>query len=88
VVREAAGAVFIGVRYAAGYEPGVDVPADLEAACVELAAWRFDRLRGRRAGRGALASDCERKAGRRGRDEDGWPAGVREMIAPYRRRML
>jgi hypothetical protein len=37
------------VKYTAGYTPG-DVPADLKAACLELAAWNMSRYRGKRIG--------------------------------------
>jgi hypothetical protein len=39
----------IKVVYQAGYRLG-KIPADLAAACLELAAWNFNRYRGKRIG--------------------------------------
>jgi hypothetical protein len=74
----------IRVRYSAGYAPG-KAPADLTAACLELAAWNMSRYRGRRIGiTGSV----------RGRGTDGehpepsMPENVRGLLEPYKRRTL
>jgi hypothetical protein len=74
----------VKVRYEAGYETG-EVPADLASACLELAAWNMTRYRGRRIGlTGAV----------RGKGQDGehlepsMPENVRQLLEPYRRRVI
>jgi hypothetical protein len=74
----------IRVRYAAGYAPG-QAPADLASAYLELAAWNMARYRGRRIGMtGAV----------RGKGQDGehleasMPENVRQLLEPYRRRVI
>jgi uncharacterized phiE125 gp8 family phage protein len=58
-------------RYVAGYAPD-EVPADLKAAAMELAAWNLGRHRGR---------------GNDGR-EPSMPENVRGLLEPYKRRMI
>ena len=60
-----------------------DVPADLAAACLELAAWNFNRYRGRRIG---MTGNV------RGNGKDGehfelsLPENVRGLLEAYRRK--
>jgi hypothetical protein len=66
--------------YRAGYEPGevgdlYGVPADLGAACMELAAWNMARYRGKRIGM-------------TGKEELSMPENVRFLWEPYKRRMI
>ncbi|MDR1903938.1 MAG: hypothetical protein LBQ88_16845 [Treponema sp.] len=74
----------IRVRYLAGYLPG-KAPPDLASACLELAAWNMSRYRGRRIGlTGAV----------RGKGQDGehlepsMPENVRQLLEPYKRRVI
>jgi hypothetical protein len=69
--------------YRAGYVPGgvgdpYRVPADLAAACLELAAWNMNRFRGRRMG----------MAGKGEQLETSMPENVRLLLEPYTRRMI
>ena len=69
------------VLYQAGYDLG-RVPADLEAACLELAAWNMGRYRGRRIGMaGGVRKDGERW-------ETAMPSNVRGLLETYRRRVI
>jgi hypothetical protein len=54
----------VKVKYRAGYDTG-EVPPDLAAACLELAAWNMTRYRGRRFGgeQGIGKMDCRRMCG-------------------------
>jgi hypothetical protein len=45
-IRLVRGSTGVKALYRAGYSPG-KVPADLQAACLELAAWNMSRFRGR-----------------------------------------
>jgi hypothetical protein len=81
-LRRGEGAV--KVHYWAGYTIG-KVPPDLASACMELAAWNFNRYRGKRIGiTGAV----------RGKGADGehlepsMPEQVRLLLEPYRRRLI
>jgi uncharacterized phiE125 gp8 family phage protein len=80
----------IQIRYLAGYSMGkagdsCGVPADLAAACLELAAWNMSRYRGRRVG---MTGNI------RGNGKDGehleasMPENVRQLLEPYRRRVI
>jgi hypothetical protein len=76
----------MGVKavYLAGYSIG-KVPADLAAACLELAAWNMARYRGRRIG---MAGNV-RGSGRDGEHlEMSIPENVRCLLEPYRRRTI
>jgi hypothetical protein len=76
LVRELSG---LRVHYRAGYVPG-KVPPDLASACLELAAWNMSRYRGRRIGiTGNVKGD---------RLEPSIPEQVRELLEPYRRRVI
>ena len=72
------------VIYEAGYAVG-KVPADLAAACLELASWNMSRYKGRRIG---LTGNV------RGRGRDGehlelsMPENVRMLLEPYRRKVI
>jgi hypothetical protein len=72
------------VVYRAGYAPG-KAPADLAAACLELAAWNMARYRGRRIG---ITGNV------RGNGKDGehlemsMPENVRLLLEPYKRRVI
>jgi hypothetical protein len=73
--------------YRAGYSPGevgdpYGVPADLVAACLELAAWNMSRYRGRRIGMtGAVRGSGEHP-------EMSMPENVRQLLEAYRRRTI
>jgi uncharacterized phiE125 gp8 family phage protein len=69
--------LFVRVRYAAGYVPG-RVPADLAAACLELAAWNMSRYRGRRIG----------MSGKGEQFEVSMPENVKSLVEPYRRKVI
>jgi hypothetical protein len=74
----------IRVRYLAGYVPG-KAPADLASACLELAAWNMTRYRGRRIG---LTGNV-RGIGKDGEHlEASMPENVRQLLEPYRRRVI
>jgi hypothetical protein len=74
----------IRVRYIAGYAPG-KAPADLASACLELAAWNMARYRGRRIG----MTGNIRGNGKDGEHlESSMPENVRQLLEPYRRRII
>jgi len=74
----------IKVIYWAGYKP-CDVPADLSAACLELASWNFNRYKGRRVG----MSGNIRGSGVQGEHfELSIPENVKALIEPYRRKTI
>jgi hypothetical protein len=81
LVRELSG---LKVHYRAGYAPG-KAPADLASACLELAAWNMSRYRGRRIG---MPGNI------RGNGKDGEhlelsvPENVRQLLEPYKRRVI
>jgi hypothetical protein len=61
------------------------VPADLAAACLELAAWNMNRYRGRRVG----MTGNIRGAGKEGEHfEMSMPENVKVLIEPYRRKTI
>jgi hypothetical protein len=71
-------------HYRAGYAPG-KAPPDLASACLELAAWNMSRYRGRRIG----MTGNVRGSGKDGEHlEQSMPENVRQLLEPYRRRML
>jgi hypothetical protein len=72
------------VRYTAGYAPG-EVPADLQAACVELAAWNMSRYRGKRIG---LTGPVRGRAGEGEHLEMSMPENVKQLLEPYKRKMI
>ena len=70
--------------YTAGYRTG-KAPADLAAACMELASWNFGRYKGRRVG----MTGAVRGSGRDGEHfEMSMPENVRSMLEPYRRKTI
>jgi hypothetical protein len=61
------------------------VPADLAAACMELASWNINRYRGRRVG----MTGNIRGAGREGEHfELSMPENVKALLEPYRRKVI
>jgi hypothetical protein len=83
------------VIYTAGYvtnekrgekkEKSIFVPADLQAACLELAAWNMNRYRGRRIG----MTGNIRGTGKEGEHfEMSMPENVRVLLEPYVRRTI
>jgi len=74
----------IKVIYLAGYVFG-SFPADLSAACLELATWNMNRYRGRRVG----MSGNIRGVGVQGEHfEMSMPENVKALIEPYRRKTI
>jgi hypothetical protein len=74
----------IKVVYWAGYAPG-NVPADLASACMELAAWNFNRYKGKRVG----MTGNIRGAGKEGEHfEMSMPENVKALLEPYRRKTI
>jgi len=73
----------IRVEYCAGYRAGA-APADLAAACMEIAAWKMSRHR-----RGGMVM-TERAGGVPGdwRLEATMPQSARNLLEPYRRRTI
>jgi hypothetical protein len=70
--------------YLAGYAPN-KIPADLSAACMELAAWNLNRYRGRRIG----MTGNIRGSGKEGEHfEMSIPMQVRQLLDPYRRKTI
>jgi hypothetical protein len=62
-----------------------DVPADLAAACLELAAWNMNRYRGRRIG----MTGNIKGAGKEGEHfEMSMPENVRGLLEAYKRRVI
>jgi hypothetical protein len=74
----------IKIHYSAGYSPN-NVPADLQAACFELAAWNMNRYRGKRIGMmGNIMG-----SGKDGEHfELAMPENVKMLLEPYRRRVI
>jgi hypothetical protein len=69
------------VVYWAGYTHN-KIPADLSSACFELAAWNFNRYRGRRIGMtGSVRKDGEQF-------EISMPENVRLLLEPYKRKTI
>jgi len=72
------------IIYWAGYKLG-SAPADLAAACMELATWNMNRYRGKRIG----MSGNIRGAGIQGEHfELSMPENVRLLLEPYRRKTI
>jgi uncharacterized phiE125 gp8 family phage protein len=74
----AGGRKSVSVKYLAGYRAG-DVPPDLKEACLELAAWKLQRHNRRFAG---VVND------KGGGIENKMPESIRELLEPYRRRVI
>ena len=74
----------IKVIYYGGYK-FCDLPADLSAACLELASWNMNRYRGRRIG----MTGNIRGTGVQGEHfELSMPENVKALIEPYRRKTI
>jgi len=74
----------IQVVYRAGYKLS-EIPADLAAACFELAAWNFNRYKSGKIGMAGGA----RGNGRGGEDfEIAMPENVKALLEPYKRKMI
>ena len=72
------------VVYQAGYRIG-KIPADLSAACLELAAWNMNRYRGRRVG----MSGNIKGSGKEGEHfEMSMPENVRALLETYKRKLI
>ena len=72
------------VVYIAGYSTN-QTPADLSSACLELAAWNMNRYRGRRIG----MTGNVRGGGKDGEHfEMSMPENVRQLLEPYRRKII
>jgi hypothetical protein len=70
--------------YWAGYASN-KIPADLTAACMELAAWNLNRYRGRRIG----MTGNIRGSGKEGEHfEMSMPENVRSLLEPYKRKVI
>ena len=70
--------------YTAGYRTG-KAPADLAAACMELASWNLGRYKGRRVG----MTGAVRGNGRDGEHfEMSMPDNVRGLLEPYRKKTI
>jgi hypothetical protein len=79
-IRLVRGMTGLRVLYRAGYAAG-RVPADLASACLELAAWNFNRYRGRQIG--MVGND---QAGEH--PESSMPENVRLLLEPYKRKTI
>jgi hypothetical protein len=87
LVRDLSG---LKVHYRAGYVPG-KVPADLASACLELAAWNMARYRGPPLRSRFLIgiTGNVRGSGKEGEHlEISMPENVRQLLEPYRRRII
>jgi hypothetical protein len=74
----------VKVEYWAGYAHN-KVPADLAAACLELASWNFHRYKGRRGG----MTGNLKGSGKEGEHfEMSMPENVKNLLEPYRRRTI
>jgi len=75
------GPIAFKVVYLAGYS-NRNIPQDLAAACLELAAWNMNRYKGRRIG----MTGNVRKGGES--FEMSMPSQVRQLLEPYRRKVI
>jgi uncharacterized phiE125 gp8 family phage protein len=80
VSRRYGGKTPLKAVYKAGYSCA-DVPADLKAACLELAMWNMKRYK-QRAGR------SEQLAMKKEQGEMSLPENVRMLLEPYRRKTI
>jgi len=70
--------------YWAGYSEGL-IPADLSAACLELASWNMNRYKGRRIG----MTGNVRGGGKDGEHfELAMPENVKQLLEPHRRKTI
>jgi hypothetical protein len=83
-IQRQTGISSIKVVYWAGYSEGL-VPADLSAACLELASWNMNRYKGRRVG----MTGNVRGGGKDGEHfEMSMPENVKVLLEPYRRKLI
>jgi hypothetical protein len=74
----------IKIIYQAGYSVG-NAPADLSAACLELASWNMNRYKGRRIG----ITGNVRGGGKDGEHfEPSMPLNVKQLLEPHRRKTI
>jgi hypothetical protein len=90
-VRMIRGISALKIHYWAGYKTGevcppYGVPADLATACLELAVWNMSRIQGKKIGVTGAASWKGQTSGEH--LETSMPEHVRELLEPYRRRMI
>ncbi|GHV80627.1 hypothetical protein AGMMS49944_24180 [Spirochaetia bacterium] len=83
-LRMVRGRSALKIHYWAGYRTG-EVPADLAAACMELAAWNMARFRGKKIG---VTGAVQGKGDGGEHLEMSMPENVRLLLEPYRRRMI
>jgi hypothetical protein len=69
----------IRVKYTAGWTAN-DAPPDLREACLELVIWKYGRHKEKRIG------TVVKQNGRQ--YESGMPERVKELLAPYKRKVL
>ena len=72
------------VIYRSGYRVG-DVPDDLQAACMELAAWNLNRYRSKRIG---MTGNIKGSVKEGEHFEMSMPENVRTLLEPYRRKTI
>jgi len=83
-IQRQSGISSIKAVYWAGYSNGL-VPADLSAACLELASWNINRYKGRRIG----MTGNVRGGGKDGEHfELSMPENVKQLLEPYRRKTI
>jgi hypothetical protein len=84
VIQRYIGISSVKVVYWAGYSDGL-VPADLAAACLELASWNMNRYKGRRVG----MTGNVRGGGKDGEHfEQSMPENVKQLLEPYKRKTI
>ena len=83
-IQRQSGISAIKAVYWAGYNKDF-IPADLAAACLELASWNLNRYKGRRIG---LTGNV-RGGGKDGEHfEMSMPENVKQLLEPYRRKTI
>jgi len=83
-IQRQSGISTIKVVYWAGYSNGL-IPADLSAACLELASWNMNRYKGRRIG----MTGNVRGGGKDGEHfEQSMPENVKQLLEPHRRKTI
>ncbi len=74
------------IVYYAGYSHS-DVPADLKAACLELAAWNMNRYKSRKIGVQTMNNEKGARSNGSG-FEMSMPENVKVLLEPYKRKTL
>jgi hypothetical protein len=83
-IQRQSGISSIKAVYWAGYSEGL-IPADLSAACLELASWNMSRYKGRRVG----MTGNVRGGGKDGEHfELTMPLNVKQLLEPHRRKTI